>query len=163
MKQDVRQTAENANARIADVGNEVSTVKKDVAKTTGELNNTISELKKVAGDLGVTSGYVATNSKELAELKKRGERNYFEFKIAKSKDFQKVGDIGILIKRTDMKHNKFTIEVRADDKVTEKKDRYINEPLQFYVSKSLYELVVNTVGKDIISGYLATPKYGNGR
>ena len=57
------------------------------------------------------------------------------------------------------KKNKYSVDVVADDKLTEKKDRNINEPLQFYVSNSLYELVVNTVGKDQITGYLSTPKY----
>ncbi|MDE3196292.1 MAG: hypothetical protein KGN84_08105, partial [Acidobacteriota bacterium] len=57
------------------------------------------------------------------------------------------------------KHNKFTVILVADDKTVEKKDRNINEPLQFYVSKSLYELVVNTVNKDQIIGYLSRPKY----
>ena len=47
----------------------------------------------------------------------------------------------------------------ADDKTVEKKDKTVNEPLQFYVAKSLYEVVVNQVGKDQISGYLSTPKY----
>ena len=157
---DVKQRADTANTRLADVGNEVSGVKTELAKTNTELTQTIGDLKKVSGDLGVTSGYVATNSKELTELKKRGERNYVEFKLAKTKDFQKVGDIKIQLKKADPKKNRYTLEVDADDKKTEKKDRYINEPLQFYVSKSLYELVVNSVGKDIISGYLATPKYG---
>lgn len=160
---DVKQKADSANSKLADVGTEVSGVKADLAGTKTELTNTISNLKKVAGDLGETSGFVATNSKELNELKKRGERNYIEFKISKTKDFQKVGDIALLLKKVDQKKNRFTLEVNADDKKTEKKDRYINEPLQFYVSRSLYELVINSVGKDQISGYLSTPKYGNAR
>jgi hypothetical protein len=70
----------------------------------------------------------------------------------------------VILRKTDAKKNKFTLDVRADDKLTEKKDRNVNEPLQFYVSRSLYELVVNSVGKDssgkeMISGYLSTPKY----
>ena len=70
-----------------------------------------------------------------------------------------MGDVSLLLKKSDARKNKFTVEVMADDKRTEKKDRNVNEPMQFYVSKSLYELVVNTVGKDTISGYLSTPKY----
>ena len=63
------------------------------------------------------------------------------------------------LKNADPKKNKFTIQVQADDKLTEKRDRNINEPLQFYVSNSLYEIVVNTVSKDAVAGYLSTPKY----
>ena len=107
---------------------------------------------------------VATNDKELNELIRRGERNIVKFNITKkTKGYQKVGDIGLMLKNVDPKKNKFTLEVNADDKLTEKKDRNINEPLQFYVSNSLYELVVNTVAKDTVSGYLSTPKYGNTR
>jgi hypothetical protein len=104
---------------------------------------------------------VATNGKEIDELRRRGERTIVEFHLDKKnkKDFQKVGDISLLMKNTDPKKNKFTLDVKADDKLTEKRDRNINEPLQFYVGKSLYELVVNSVGKDTISGYLSTPKY----
>jgi hypothetical protein len=114
----------------------------------------------VRGDLSSTSSLVATNDKELNELIKRGERNIVKFNISKkTKGFQKVGDISLALKNADLKKNKFTLDVMADDKLTEKRDRNINEPLQFYVSNSLYELVVNSVGKDTVSGYLSTPKY----
>jgi hypothetical protein len=148
------------NAKIDTVNGEVTTVKTQVASTKNDLDKTITDLKKVTGDLGVQSGYIATNGKELSQLKRLGERNYFEFNLAKSKTPQKVGDISLFLKKTDPKHNKYTLEVHADDKVTEKKDRNINEPVQFYVAKAHqpYELVVNEVHKDVIKGYLATPK-----
>lgn len=156
----VRQSAESANAKIADVGTDVSGVKTDLASTKTNLQQTIADLKSVRGDLSSTSSLVATNDKELNELIRRGERNIVKFNISKkTKGFQKVGDISLALKNADQKKNKFTLEVNADDKLTEKKDRNINEPLQFYVSNSLYELVVNTVGKDTVSGYLSTPKY----
>ena len=103
---------------------------------------------------------IATNSNELSALKRLGERNYFEFKIGRTKDRQRVGDVTLLLKKTDPKKNKYTVEVMADDKLTEKKDKNINEPVQFYTSKAKqpYELVVNQVQKDQIVGYLATPK-----
>ncbi|HTM49245.1 MAG TPA: hypothetical protein VL285_11205 [Bryobacteraceae bacterium] len=153
-------TSTAMNTKFADVNNEVSSVKTQVASTRSELEKTIGDLKKVTGDLGVQSGYIATNGKELAALKRLGERNYFEFNLAKAKTPQKVGDITLLLKKTDQKKNKYTVEVFADDKKTEKKDRNINEPVQFYTAKARqpYELVVNEVGKDVIKGYLATPK-----
>ena len=157
----VKQTAEAANAKIADVGSDVNGVKTDLASTKTNLQQTINDLKSVRGDLTSTSSLVATNETELKELIKRGERNIVKFNISKkTKGYQKVGDIGLMLKNADPKKNKFTLEVNADDKLTEKKDRNINEPLQFYVSNSLYELVVNTVSKDTVSGYLSTPKYG---
>jgi chromosome segregation ATPase len=157
---EVKEAATTANTKIENVNGEVTNVKSQVASTKSELDKTIANLNKVTGDLGVQSGYIATNGKELAALKRLGERNYFEFNLAKAKTPQKVGDITLLLKKTDPKRNKYTVEVHADDKVTEKKDKNINEPVQFYVAKARqpYELVVNEVGKDIVKGYLATPK-----
>jgi hypothetical protein len=160
VKTEVTKVDSNANAKITEVNGEVVNVKNQVASTKSELDKTIGDLKKVTGDLGVQSGYIATNGKELAALKRFGERNYFEFNLAKTKTPQKIGDITVMLKKTDQKRNKYTVEVYADDKRTEKKDRNINEPVQFYVAKARqpYELVVNEVGKDVVKGYLATPK-----
>lgn len=156
----VKQSADAANAKIADVGTDVNGVKTDLASTKTNLQQTISDLKAVRGDLSSTSSLVATNDKELNELIRRGERNIVKFNISKKqKGFQKVGDIAMELKSADPKKNRFTLRVQADDKLTEKKDRNINEPLQFYVSNSLYEIVVNTVTKDAVTGYLSTPKY----
>jgi hypothetical protein len=157
---DLSTVKDAANAKIAEVSTDVGNVKTQVTSTQDELHKAVSQLTKVQGDLGVTSGYVATNGKELAALRRLGERNYFEFHISKSKDPQKVGDIQVLLKKTDPKRNKFTLTVMADDKTIEKKDRTALEPVQFYVQKARqpYEIVVNDVRKDQISGYLATPK-----
>ncbi len=154
------QVRQATDTQFAAVNTDVTGVKSQLGTTQAELQKTVSELKKVTGDLGVQSGYVATNGKEIAALKRLGERNIFEFNLAKSKKPQRVGDISITLKRTDVKRNKYTIEVLADDKLTEKKDRTINEPVQFYVAKAKqpYEIVVNAVKKDTIVGYLATPK-----
>jgi chromosome segregation ATPase len=158
---DVAQRADTANAKLADVNSDVAGVKTDLASTKTDLTQTKSELKKVSGDLGITSGSVATNGKEIEELRRRGERNIIEFSLKKEKTLQKVGDISVRLEKSDPKHNKFSVVLLADDKTVEKKDKNINEPLQFYVSKALYEVVVNSVGKDQISGYLSTPKYQN--
>jgi hypothetical protein len=158
---EVKQVATTATAKIAEVGGDVSTVRSEVASTKSELEKTISDLKKVTGDLGVQSGYIATNSKELSALKRLGERNYFEFNLGKTKQPQRVGDISLMLKRADPKRNRYTIEVLADDKATEKRDKTVNEPVQFLTAKGgrlPYEIVVNQVKKDQIVGYLATPK-----
>jgi hypothetical protein len=157
---EVKEANSTANAKIDNVNGEVTNVKSQVASTKSELDKTISNLSKVTGDLGVQSGYIATNSTELAALKRLNDRNYFQFTLAKGKTPQKVGDITLLLKNADAKRNKYTVVVFADDKSTEKKDRTANEPVQFYVSKAHqpYELVVNQITKDVIKGYLATPK-----
>jgi hypothetical protein len=108
----------------------------------------------------VQSGLIATNAQELQALRRLGERNYIEIKLGKTKDRQRIGDITLLLKKTDPKKNKYTVEVMADDKLTEKKDKNVNEPVQFYTSKARqpYEIVINQVQKDMIVGYLSTPK-----
>ena len=162
---EVKTSANTANAKIADVSTDVGGVKTQVSATQAELQKTISALKSTQGDLGVQSGLIATNAQERQALRRLGERNYIEFKIGKSKERQRVGDITVLLKKTDPKKNKYTIEVMADDKLTEKKDKNVNEPVQFYTSKARqpYEMVVNQVQKDLIVGYLATPKEQSGR
>ena len=157
----VEQTSLAANQKLTEtVNTEVSNVKKEISENKSELDKTIENLKKVTGDLGVTSGYVATNGKELLALKQLGERAYFEFNLVKSKQAMKISDIMILLKNVDLKRNRYTIEVVADDKQVEKKDKSVNEPVQFYMAKYRQpcELVVNSIAKDRIVGYLAQPK-----
>jgi DNA repair exonuclease SbcCD ATPase subunit len=169
MKTDLTEAVSNvektATNKISEVSTEVSNVKSEVQTAKSELDKTIQDLKRVRGDLDGTSSLVATNGKELSALKTLGERNYFEFNINKSKEPRRVGDVAVLLKKTDPKRNRFTIELVADDKRVEKKDKNLNEPVQFYVSKSRqpYEIVVNEVKKDQIVGYLATPKVQTSR
>ena len=163
---EVKTDVSATNAKVGEVKTEVGTVRTDVQSTRAELDKTIASLKTVVGDVGVQSGLIATNGKELAALKALGERNYFEFKLPKTKQPQKVGDIAVLLKRTDPKRHKYTVEVVADDKTVEKRDKNVNEPVQFYVAKAgriPYEMVVNEVKKDQIVGYLSTPKVVAGR
>jgi len=157
---EVKTAANTANSKIADVATDVGGVKTNLSQTQADLQKTIADLKSARGDLGVQSGLIATNASELAALKRLGERNYFEFKLGKTKERQRVGDITMLLKKTDPKKNKYTVEVMADDKLTVKQDKNVNEPVQFYTSKAKqpYEIVVNQVQKDMIVGYLATPK-----
>lgn len=162
---EVKEETQAVNKAVGDVSSEVGVVKTDVASTKTELEKTIGDLKRVRGDLGEQSGLVATNGRELQALKALGERNYFEFRLPKAKAPQRVGDVMLTLKKSDSKKNKFTLELIADDKKVEKKDKSINEPLQFYTSKARqpYEIVINEVGKDLIVGYLATPKVQNAR
>lgn len=157
---EVKEAATTANTKISDVSTDVGNVKTEVASTKTELEKAIADLRSVRGDLGVQSGLIATNRDQLAALKARGDRNYFEFNLTKSKRPQKIGDIAVRLRDTNQKHNRYTIEVLADDKKVEKKNRTINEPVQFYVGGAYvpYEIVVNEVKKNQITGYLAQPK-----
>jgi chromosome segregation ATPase len=158
---EVKQTASATSTKLGEVTTEVGVVKSDVAATKTELEKTINELKRATGDLGVQSGLIATNAKEIAALRALGERNIFEFNLRKTKAPQKIGDIAVQLKKADPKKNRYTIDVIADDKKVEKKDRGLNEPVQFMVAKAPgrpYEFIVNEVKKDNIIGYLSTPK-----
>lgn len=157
---EVKESASTANEKVADVISHVSTVDSQVSQTRSDLDKTISDLKSAQGDLGVQSGLIATNAKELAALRELGERNYVEFDVRKTNQPQRVGSINLVLRKTDPKRNRYTVDVLADDKRVEKKDRTINEPVQFYVSRAHqpYEIVVNEVKKDQIVGYLAVPK-----
>ena len=165
LSSDISKVKESADTQFSQVGTEVTSVKGDVAATKSELEKTVADLKRATGELDGHSVLIATNGKELAALQALGERNYIQFTIQKAKQPQKVGEVGILLKHADAKKNRYTIELTADDKTTEKKDRGVNEPLQFMTSKSKqpYELVVNEVKKDSIVGYLSVPKVLNTR
>ena len=157
LSQSLDQKHKEAMSQLSDL-KENTSAKLD--QVNGDLEKTGTDLKRVMGDLGVMSGEVATNSKQLSVLRELGERNYYEFDLHKTKDPQKVGDIRLILKNADTKHSRFTVAVYADDKIVEKKDRTINEPVQLYVagSRQPYEIVVNQVKKNEVIGYLATPK-----
>jgi chromosome segregation ATPase len=161
----VKQTADTATTQIASVSTDVGTVKTDVQNTKSQLEATIANLKRATGELDSHASLIATNSSELKALRDLGERNYTEFSINKSKQFSRVGDVSIALKKVDVKRNRFTIEITSDDITVEKKDRTVNEPIQFLTKKARqpYEIVVNSVSKDLIKGYLSTPKVMLGR
>jgi DNA anti-recombination protein RmuC len=158
-----QQTAQQVSAVASDVTSvktDVGGVRTDLGKTQNDLTNTISQLTSMKGDMGQQSGLIARTHDELELLKHKGDRNYIEFTLDKNHR-KPVGTISIELKKADSKHNKFTILVLADDRTYEKKDRNVNEPLQFYSGKepALFEIVVNTINsKNQITGYLSTPK-----
>ena len=145
---------------VSGVQTDVTNVKSDVALTKSDLEATKAKLEHAIGDLGLQSGLIAHTRDELDTLKHRGDRNYYEFTLRKGKDRMPVSTISLQLRKTDAKKNKYTLDVLADDRTIEKKDRNIFEPCQFYTGRDhmLYELVVNDIRKDQISGYLSTPK-----
>lgn len=147
------------NSEVSNVKTDVGSAKTDIQKTQTDLAATNQKLEKTIGDLGVQSGLVAHNASELEILKRKGERNYYDFTLQKGARTP-VSTVSLQLKKVDPKKSKFTINVIADDKTIEKKDRTVNEPLQFYTGRDhmLYEIVVFTADKNVITGYLATPK-----
>jgi uncharacterized protein YlxW (UPF0749 family) len=148
------------NEDVSGVKTDVGAVRTDLSATRSDLERTSADLRRAIGDMGVLSGLIATNSKDLQSLRELGDRNYFEFDLKKGEMTKKVGNLTLTLKKSDPKRNRYTIAVLADDRLVEKKDKTINEPVQLYTSNSKqpYEIVVNQVKKDEVVGYLATPK-----
>ena len=142
---------------VRGVRTDLDTTRSDLNTTRSDLNATRDELASSKRDLGTL---IARNSTELAELRRRGERDYVEFDIRKSKEFKRVGDVLIQLRRTDAKRQRYELVINADDSAILKKDRTANEPVTFLVGRDRvrYELVVNYVDKDRIRGYLSVPK-----
>jgi hypothetical protein len=145
---------------VATVKTDVGGVKTDVAATKSDLESTKTQLNRAMGDAGVMSGLIATNHDELEVLKHKGDRNYYEFSLQKGAKPMLLATIKLQLKKVDVKHSRFTLNVDADDRTIEKKDKGLDEPVQFYTGKNpvLYELVVNSMEKNKVSGYLSTPK-----
>ena len=158
-----KQTAQQVSAVSSDVSSvktDVGGVKTDLGKTQTDLATAVNQLQSMKGDLDNHSSLIARNRDELEVLKHKGDRNYYEFTLNKGQK-KPVGTVSLELKKADPKKSRFTLEVFADDKQYDKKDRNVNEPLQFYAGKDpgVYEIVVNAVsGKNTISGYLSTPK-----
>ncbi|HEY0163016.1 MAG TPA: hypothetical protein VGB69_10085 [Edaphobacter sp.] len=147
---------------VSSVKTDVGGVKTDVAATKTDLEETKTKLTRVVGDAGVMSGLIATNHDELEVLKHKGDRNYYEFSLQKGQQPLLLSTIKLQLKKADQKHSRYTLNVSADDRTIEKKDKGLDEPVQFYTGKDpvLYELVVNSIDKNKVSGYLSTPKNG---
>jgi len=144
-------------SEVGGVRTEVKTVRTDLETTRRDLEGTQRQLVDVKDTL---SAAVAKNSAELSQLRLKGEREYFEFTVPKKNQATKVEDVYLILKSADQKKGKYTMTVVVDDSRLEKKDRTINEPVQFLVGKNRirYEVVVNWVQKDKCGGYLSYPK-----
>jgi hypothetical protein len=158
-----KQTAQQVTAVASDVSTvktDVGGVKTDLGKTQNDLATAVAQLTSMKGDLSDHSSLIARNASELEVLKHKGDRNYYEFTLAKGQK-KPVGTVSLELKKSDQKKSRFTLVIYADDRSYEKKDRNVDEPLQFYAGKdpALYEIVVNSIGgKNQVSGYLSTPK-----
>jgi predicted nucleic acid-binding Zn-ribbon protein len=158
------QVKQESEEKIGAVATDVTGAKKDIESTKTDLEATKSKLDRATGDMGVMSGLIAHNRDDLEELRRRGDRNYYEFTVKKEKTPQKVGPVQMTLNKADQKKAKYTMTVFADDRSIEKKDKTAGEPVQFYMKGASrmapYEIVVFDVGKNQITGYLSTPKDG---
>jgi len=164
LQQDTAKQVGTVSTDLSTVKTDVGGVKTDVATTKNDLENTKSQLQRVMGDAGVMSGLIATNHSELEQLKHKGDRNYYEFSLQKGAQPTLLSTVKLQLKKVDEKHSRYTLNVSADDRNIEKKDKNLDEPVQFYSGKdpALYEIVVNSIEKNKVSGYLSTPKNAGG-
>jgi hypothetical protein len=151
--------AKESNEKIT---TEVGGVRKEIEATRTDLEATKGKLDRAQGDMGVMSGLIAHNRDDLEELKRRGDRNYYEFALDRGKTPHRVGPVQVTVTKTDQKKSKYTMGVFIDDRSIEKRDKTAGEPVQFYVKGSArmapYEIVVFDVAKNKVTGYLSTPK-----
>jgi hypothetical protein len=142
---------------------QVGALNQDVSAQRTDLDSTKKALDAVRSDLGMARSemgtLIARNHDDIEQLRKLGERDYFEFTVDRKVPVRVAG-VGLTLTKTNVKRHRFNLELLADDVQVERKDRTINEPIFFYVSgsKRPYELVVNEVKADQVKGYLSTPK-----
>jgi len=129
----------------------------DVTGVKGDLDATKNSIQMARSEMGTL---IARNHDEIDQLRRMGQREYFEFTLTRKSGPQKVGGIQVQLKGTNVKKNRYTVDVLADDKSFEKKDRSVNEPIFFYTggSRAALELVINKVTKSGATGYLSLPK-----
>jgi hypothetical protein len=152
--EEVNQLQADTNTKIGGVSNDIAGTRKDLDAAKAEFSGAL------AGTKGELTGAIARTHDELVALAHRTDRDYFEFNLAKKGSQQKVGTVMVQLEKTNPKKNQFTVNLYADDKRIERKDKAMNEPVYFYVqgASSALELVVNKLGKDSVAGYISAPK-----
>jgi hypothetical protein len=142
-------------SRLSDHEQRIAGAKRDVEDTRAELEGKLSSTKDELG------GSIAKTHDELVAMQKRGERSYSEFKLDKSKLFQKVGPVSLALRKADTKHKRYNLELIVDDMKLEKKDVSLYEPVYLTLSDrpQPMEVVVNQISKNEVRGYVSQPKY----
>jgi hypothetical protein len=151
--------ATSVKAQLATKANsdDVNKLNGDVSGVKTDLDATKNNLQMARSEMGTL---IARNHDEIDQLRRMGQRDYYEFTVTKKGGSQKVGSVEVELKDTNTKKNQFTINVLADDASFEKKNRSVNEPIFFYTggTRTAIELVVNKVTKTTATGYLSVPK-----
>lgn len=146
-----------ASAAAGDLTSEVRNTRAGIAAARSEIEQTSAELNAATSRLGPMRDAIAANSRELAALRARGERRIFEFALAKSM-LREVAGVTIRLRSADPSRNRYSVELTADGRAIEQKDRTVNEPVRFLAKgRQPYELVVNRIADNRIEGYLAAP------
>lgn len=156
----VKQSTVETSTRLNGISSDVGTVQREVESVGSVAREASANLQQTRGDVGLLTGMIATTSDEIQMLRDMGDKEVYEFTLAKADGMLRVGDIQIALDKADAKHNRFSVQILAADQRVEKRDMNVNQPVQFYVpgkGSQPYELVVNQVDKSSVKGYLATP------
>ena len=161
-EEDAKQLTElqtNVNGQLATKASvdDLNKLGTDVTGVRTDLDATKNGLEMARGEFGTL---IAKNHDQIEELRRLGERDYYEFTINKKGQREKVGDLMVELRNVNPKKNMFTVAIYADDARYEKKNRSVNEPIYFFTrgTRAPVEFTVNQIGKDKISGYLSVPK-----
>jgi hypothetical protein len=164
---DAKQLADlqnNVNGALATKASvdDVTKLGTDVTGVKTDLETTNNNLTMAKGEFGTL---VAKNHDEIEELRRMGDRDYYEFTIDKKNQREKVGDMMVELRGVNAKKNLYTVAMYVDDSRYDKKNRSANEPIYFFThgSRAPLEFVVNQIGKDKITGYLSVPKTATAR
>jgi len=157
--QQVKDLGAKADTKFQEVEKQITSVQREVQASRQELEKTWRELSARGLRLTEQGELIATSSEALEELRRRrGERDYLEFDARKKKKLR-VADIIIELRNADYKQHRADLRLFYDDRRVDRKKVYTNTPLFFYVGKNRiqYELVINEVNKDQITGYVSVP------
>lgn len=157
----VRDATSTNSKNLQKVEGEVAGVASKVDETRRDLAETEDVLLSTQDQLAGVNTRVETHASDIQRLRDRTERTLTQFTIDQSKERTKVDDIQVRLKDADVRKNRYTVEILADDQVIVQKDRYLNEPVEFYVTGAdrPYEIVVTSIQKGQVRGYLSKPKF----
>ncbi len=141
--------------QLAEQQKQIRVTQEDVATTRSDLETSVRSARDELG------GSIARNHEELVALEKKGERNYYEFDLTKSKEFQRAGPISLSLRKTNTKRDYYDLAMLVDDFQLGKKHVNLYEPVLIYPadSRQPLELVVNRIDKNEVHGYVSEPKY----
>ena len=142
-------------AQLDDQGKQLKDTEDLVAKNRTDLETSLSSTKDEL------NGSIAKTHEELVVLQKRGERNYFEFDLNKSRQFQRFGPLTLSLRRTDTKHMNYDLMMVVDDNPLSKKRVNLYEPIWIHpeTGGQPVQIVVNKISKNEVHGYISAPKY----
>jgi hypothetical protein len=158
-QQKIAEVDANAKTELATKAStdEVKGVDGKVDGVRTDLTGTQNDLKMARSELGTL---IARNHEDVEQLRRLGERDYIEFTIDTKNKPQKVGAFVVELRGTNPTKKRYNVALVVDDSRIERKNLPVNEPIFFHQGSDRrpLELVVNTVAKDKVTGYISVPK-----